>query len=109
MAWIKAGAANVFTDVAELGSAMDSVHVDSPDGSGIVPEQTDPVRIGPSGMIGNSRPMRDVLAAIRMVGDRQCSVLIEGETGTGKEVVAREIHATGGRCRGPWVAVNRCV
>jgi DNA-binding NtrC family response regulator len=106
VAWIKAGAANVFTDVAELGSAMDSVHVDSPDGSGIVPEQTDPVRIGPSGMIGNSRPMRDVLAAIRMVGDRQCSVLIEGETGTGKEVVAREIHATGGRCRGPWVAVN---
>ena len=41
-----------------------------------------------------------------MVADRRCNVLIEGETGTGKEVAARAIHAAGNRARGPWVAVN---
>jgi transcriptional regulator with PAS, ATPase and Fis domain len=40
------------------------------------------------------------------VANRRCNVLIEGETGTGKEVVARAIHASGPRSRGPWVAVN---
>ncbi|HXJ43955.1 MAG TPA: sigma-54 dependent transcriptional regulator, partial [Bryobacteraceae bacterium] len=35
-----------------------------------------------------------------------CHVLVEGETGTGKEVVARSIHETGARHKGPWVAVN---
>ena len=41
-----------------------------------------------------------------MVANRKCNVLIEGKTGTGKEVVARAIHACGQRNRGPWVAVN---
>jgi len=43
---------------------------------------------------------------IELVADRRCTVLIEGETGTGKEVVARAIHASGSRARGAWVAVN---
>jgi DNA-binding NtrC family response regulator len=103
VAWMKAGAAHVVAGAAELESAMDSADAD---GAGGESEEGDPVQIGSSGMIGNSRSMRDVQAAIRMVGDRQCSVLIEGETGTGKEVVARGIHAAGGRSRGPWVAVN---
>lgn len=41
-----------------------------------------------------------------MIGGRSCNVLIQGETGTGKEVVAREIHSAGRRSRGPWVAIN---
>jgi transcriptional regulator with PAS, ATPase and Fis domain len=40
------------------------------------------------------------------VANRHCNVLIEGETGTGKEIVAREIHRAGQRGRAPWVAVN---
>src|SRR3569623_187020 len=53
-----------------------------------------------------SDAMRGVQAAIAMVASRGCNVLIQGETGTGKEVAARELHAAGDRSRGPWVAVN---
>jgi two-component system, NtrC family, response regulator AtoC len=59
-----------------------------------------------SPLIGASPAMRRVADEIRMVADRKCNVLIEGETGTGKEIVARAIHESGVRSRGPWVAVN---
>src|SRR6202042_2335524 len=50
--------------------------------------------------------MRAVSSTIGLVANRRCNVLVEGETGTGKEVVAREIHRRGNRARGPWVGVN---
>jgi transcriptional regulator with PAS, ATPase and Fis domain len=57
-------------------------------------------------LLGGSDLMREVASNIALVANRRCNVLIEGETGTGKEVVAREIHRSGSRSRGPWVAVN---
>ncbi len=57
-------------------------------------------------MIGQSAPIAAVASSIALVANRRCNVLIEGETGTGKEVVARAIHQSGSRSRGPWVAVN---
>jgi transcriptional regulator with PAS, ATPase and Fis domain len=59
-----------------------------------------------STLIGDGATMAKIQADIGMVANRKCNVLIEGETGTGKEVVARAIHASGHRSRGPWVAVN---
>jgi len=97
VAWMKAGAAHVVSSADELEAAIGSHDENGQaEGSGA----------GSTNMIGVSRGMREVQSAIRMVADRNCSVLIEGETGTGKEVVAREIHVTGSRSRGPWVAVN---
>jgi len=57
-------------------------------------------------LIGESRPMQRVAEIIRLVGPRRCTVLITGETGTGKEVVARAIHEAGPRSDGPFVAIN---
>ncbi len=57
-------------------------------------------------LVGASEPMRQIASDIALVANRSCNVLIEGETGTGKEVVAREIHRSGTRSRGPWVPVN---
>jgi DNA-binding NtrC family response regulator len=57
-------------------------------------------------LVGESHPMRQVGHIIRMVGARRATVLITGETGTGKEVAARALHLAGPRRSGPMVPVN---
>jgi DNA-binding NtrC family response regulator len=56
--------------------------------------------------VGDSQAMREVQKAIGMLADSEASVLITGETGSGKEVVARAIHRHGPRAARPFVAVN---
>jgi two-component system, NtrC family, nitrogen regulation response regulator GlnG len=58
------------------------------------------------GMIGHSAGIRRVRTAIERVVDLPVPVLIRGETGTGKELVARAIHERGPRRDGPFVSVN---
>jgi two-component system nitrogen regulation response regulator GlnG len=58
------------------------------------------------GLVGRSGVMRALRAEIRRVAAMQIPVLVRGETGTGKELVARAIHAAGPRAKGPFVAVN---
>jgi len=57
-------------------------------------------------MIGKSHPMRRVFERIRDVARFEATVLIEGETGTGKELVARAIHYSSSRREGPFIIVN---
>jgi len=57
-------------------------------------------------LVGDSHAMRQVGHIIRMVGSRRATVLITGETGTGKEIAARALHLAGPRGRGPMVAIN---
>ena len=57
-------------------------------------------------LIGEHPAIRLVLERIEQVANTDASVLIRGETGTGKEVVARLIHAASERRTGPFVAVN---
>jgi DNA-binding NtrC family response regulator len=57
-------------------------------------------------VIGEHPAMRLVLDRVEQIADTDASVLIRGETGTGKEVVARLIHGASGRRAGPFVAVN---
>jgi len=57
-------------------------------------------------MIGRSRPMQDLYEQVRVVARTRAFVLVCGETGTGKELVARAIHSQSPRAKGPFVAVN---
>lgn len=58
------------------------------------------------GLIGASEAMVQVRAAIRSVADLDVPVLLRGETGTGKELVAQAVHRTSRRRGGPFLSVN---
>lgn len=57
-------------------------------------------------LIGDSKKMREVKRFISLVSTSNVPVLVLGETGTGKEVVARGIHALSARANNPFVAIN---
>jgi len=65
------------------------------------------VREAPPGeFIGRSRAMKDVFALIDKVAPSKASVVITGQSGTGKEMVARAIHARSPRHDKPFIAIN---
>jgi transcriptional regulator with GAF, ATPase, and Fis domain len=74
--------------------------------------ESDGLRYAPEGkiklrsMIGDSEPMQRTYATIRMVAVRDTTVLITGESGTGKDLVAQEIHLMSSRRKQPLVVVN---
>lgn len=66
----------------------------------------DTVPVVPDNFIANSRAMKSVLEMAHTVSMTPVNVFIQGENGTGKEVIARMIHASGERSEKPFVAVN---
>jgi len=58
------------------------------------------------GMVGQSAPMQQIFSQIRCVAASVAPVLVIGETGTGKELIARAVHDAGPRRDGPFIAVN---
>ena len=63
-------------------------------------------KFGLDAIIGQSKPMKDVFAKIQRAAPVDCTVLILGENGTGKELVAQALHHNSPRKKGPFVAVN---
>ena len=63
-------------------------------------------RFSPAGFVAESRAARQVLELVERVARTDAPVLVTGETGTGKGVIARAIHAAGARAAGPFVTVN---
>jgi formate hydrogenlyase transcriptional activator len=59
-----------------------------------------------SSLIGSSERFQAVLDDVQVVAPAECAVLVQGETGTGKEVIARAIHNSGPRHNGPFVGLN---
>jgi len=82
-----------------LGKARDRREVAS-----LVKELRATGRLGE--MVGASKGMQEVMLVVEMAAPSSASVLITGETGTGKEIVARTIHRLSPRAAKPFVAVN---
>lgn len=57
-------------------------------------------------IVGNSTSMREVYRLTRLAAPTNASVLLIGETGTGKEVIARAVHKRSNRSTGPYIRVN---
>jgi DNA-binding NtrC family response regulator len=57
-------------------------------------------------MIGQSKPMQEIFDLIMDVSPRESTIMITGETGTGKGLAAKAIHSNSSRCEGPFVVVN---
>ena len=63
-------------------------------------------RFQPSNLIGNSKPMQDVYDLVQRIAGTRTSVLILGESGVGKELIASAIHYNGPWASGPFVEFN---
>lgn len=60
------------------------------------------------GIVAESEPMREVVERVRRIHAHDLPVLITGETGTGKEVIAQAIHNSSRRADRPFIAINCC-
>ena len=65
-----------------------------------------PRRDGAAPLIGSTAAMQTLRATIERVSHTDFTVLLEGESGVGKELVARQVHDLSRRCHGPFVAIN---
>jgi two-component system response regulator HydG len=107
---IKEGAANYLTkpvDMAELrvivGKAADNLRLARANRE--LKRQLDE-KFGFEGVIGNNPKMHAVIAKLKSIAPTSATVLIQGETGTGKELVAKAIHTNSPRKHKPFVAMN---
>ena len=72
---------------------------------------SEPVQIGANGparnaIVGNSRAMQSIYKEVGRIASKPVSILIRGETGTGKELIARAIYQHSDRANAPFVAIN---
>jgi DNA-binding NtrC family response regulator len=73
---------------------------------GELEDEAEPEDLPESGMIGVSRDMVEIYKTVSQVAPTDATVLIEGETGTGKELIARMVHSFSARSSQPFIPVD---
>ena len=91
-------------DVVRIASLVMSVGIETPPSSVVEPSNRDEMK--PRELIGRSAHVDRLRDQITRVARTDFIVLVEGESGSGKELVARLIHQQSGRRAGPFIAVN---
>jgi len=95
------------TQLVELVNRGGAIQTSSiPEAGGLSLHQRSESKANLRGMIGDSEPMQRTYALTRMVALRDTTVLVTGESGTGKDLVAQEIHLISPRRRQPFIVVN---
>jgi two-component system response regulator HydG len=107
---IKQGAANYLAkpvDLAELRAIVDRAadRLRLARANQELKRQLDE-KFGFEGVVGNSTRMHEVIARLKQIAPTSATVLIHGETGTGKELIARAVHTNSPRKAKPFVAMN---
>jgi len=99
---LKAGAVDFLTKPFDVEDLLHAIH------QCITSDLEEEIRPGQNigNMVGESLGLKGVLRAIQVVAPTDATVLIQGETGTGKELVARAIHDHSSRSKRPFVMVN---
>ena len=92
--------------VGAPAAVMTDVHPEGFTFSGVADNDDPNARVQQELALWSSPRMREVRQIIEQAADIDVTVLVTGETGTGKEVVARAVHAFGARRAGPFVKVN---
>jgi DNA-binding NtrC family response regulator len=107
VAFMKAGAAD-YVDAARLVPALLSVRATMERPAGATDGRRGPRPAGPDrlDLVGPSAALEEIRRLVRVAARSDAPVLVEGETGTGKEVVARAVHALGPRASFPFVPLN---
>jgi formate hydrogenlyase transcriptional activator len=91
---------------SSLINSHTSFEIEETESSKIALENRQPQDHGLPSIVGNSDALRRVLEMVRIVAPTDATVLIKGETGTGKELIAEAIHQCSNRSKGPFVKVN---
>jgi formate hydrogenlyase transcriptional activator len=95
------------TWISELPEVKNRASFENDDATSTVALDSDEPRgRGLPRIIGNSAALRRVLDMVRVVAPTDATVLINGETGTGKELIAEALHKCSDRSKGPLVKVN---
>ena len=106
---IRAGAFHCFDGSAPVEDVRDEVGAVLEEKNSRVAQRrrmSEPSEKWRTSLVGESATMNTVAEIVRLVAPKRCTVLISGETGTGKEMVARAIHMASPRAHMPMVSVN---
>ena len=99
LARLYAAQKTAYEEIARLKSALERER-------DYLREEVSEIHSGSTGVLGSSRPFVDMMTAVEAVARTEATVLVLGESGVGKELVARQVHARSARASGPLVKVN---
>ncbi|MGD8353631.1 MAG: sigma-54 dependent transcriptional regulator [Pseudomonadota bacterium] len=106
---MKKGASDFITkpiDETELMASIEKAMAEAMHNRDIPSDYFEPEESFDTGFVGDSEPVKEIFRIVDKIGPTDSTVLITGETGVGKELIARSLHLASSRKKGPFVKVH---